>query len=287
MDIPLTTFQEWNKAMAKAVATLNTNHFPAALVDALNMLVQGETAMITLEKKGQSPVLLYDQGVPLEKRDLLVNRYFSRGYMLDPFCLAVSSGLEQGFYHLSEIAPDDFLNSEYYKTYYVKAGAVEDCYFTADIDEDRKISVCLYHGHPTYRYSQQELTTLRAVEPMVRELVLKNWSDGRLEDSLDDQEAPSLTRPLEAAFMNFGRSLLTEREMEITHLILRGHSSKSAARELEISPDTVREHRKNLYRKLCVNSQSELFSLFIDAISQFSEGNSEDPLENLLNSQAD
>jgi len=47
-------------------------------------------------------------------------------------------------------------------------------------------------------------------------------------------------------------------------MILRGHSVKSTAQELGISPETVRMHRKNLYMKLGINSQSELFARFID-----------------------
>ncbi|MNN87274.1 Transcriptional regulatory protein UhpA [compost metagenome] len=64
--------------------------------------------------------------------------------------------------------------------------------------------------------------------------------------------------------MNFGGDRLTEREREIAHLLLRGHSVKSSAKVLEISPETVRMHRKNLYTKLEISSQAELFALFID-----------------------
>jgi len=34
--------------------------------------------------------------------------------------------------------------------------------------------------------------------------------------------------------------------------------------EMNISPETVRMHRKNLYLKLEVGAQSELFALFIE-----------------------
>ncbi len=39
---------------------------------------------------------------------------------------------------------------------------------------------------------------------------------------------------------------------------------KSTASQMDISPETVRMHRKNLYLKLEVGSQSELFALFIE-----------------------
>lgn len=50
---------------------------------------------------------------------------------------------------------------------------------------------------------------------------------------------------------------LTPRETELLGLFSRGHSYKSAARELGISPLTVGDHVKAIYRKLAVNSRSE------------------------------
>ncbi|RXJ73817.1 hypothetical protein CS022_07415 [Veronia nyctiphanis] len=66
------------------------------------------------------------------------------------------------------------------------------------------------------------------------------------------------------AFKQFGQSVITDRERQVVHFILRGHSAKSIARELGISPSTVQMHRKNLYSKLNISSQSELFNLFIE-----------------------
>lgn len=50
---------------------------------------------------------------------------------------------------------------------------------------------------------------------------------------------------------------LTARETELLTLFSRGHSYKSAARDLGISPLTVGDHVKAIYRKLEVNSRSE------------------------------
>lgn len=50
---------------------------------------------------------------------------------------------------------------------------------------------------------------------------------------------------------------LTPREAELLSLFARGHSYKSAARELGISPLTVGDHVKAIYRKLEVNSRGE------------------------------
>lgn len=74
-------------------------------------------------------------------------------------------------------------------------------------------------------------------------------------------------RRLTECFENFGEDALTQREREITQLLLRGHSSKSIARELGIAPGTVMVHKRNLFAKLGITSQYELFSSFIDALS--------------------
>jgi hypothetical protein len=41
----------------------------------------------------------------------------------------------------------------------------------------------------------------------------------------------------------------------------------------------VRRHRKSIYRKLDVNSQTDLFSLFLNAMSCLGEAAGDDPLK--------
>lgn len=62
----------------------------------------------------------------------------------------------------------------------------------------------------------------------------------------------------------------TVREQAVARLILRGHSTVSIAETLGISQATVKIHRRNLYAKLNISSQSELCSLFIDVLSSSS-----------------
>ncbi len=80
------------------------------------------------------------------------------------------------------------------------------------------------------------------------------------------------------AFRNFGRDHLSKRECEVGQLILKGHSSKSIARLLNISIDTVKVHNKRFHTKLDVSTQAELFSLFLEAISLVPFDTDVDPL---------
>ena len=55
-------------------------------------------------------------------------------------------------------------------------------------------------------------------------------------------------------------SPLTERENDIVQGLVDGLSYKMIAVRLNISLDTVRQHIKNIYRKLNVNSRTEVIS---------------------------
>ena len=166
---------------------------------------------------------------------------------------------------LEEIAPDHFFDSEYYKTYYLKAGSSEDSFYLVDTGNDTQISVSLFQGFGGESLRVEQLNLLRAVEPLVREFIAEFGQRGLQHRA--DQEASGrddLKQRVQSAFEHFGSDLLTEREREVAHMVLRGHSVKSTASQLSISPETVRMHRKNLYLKLEVGSQSELFALFIE-----------------------
>lgn len=55
---------------------------------------------------------------------------------------------------------------------------------------------------------------------------------------------------------------LTGREHEVAKLLINGDTYKQVAWRLSISPDTVRQHIKHIYRKLQINSRVQLINEF-------------------------
>ena len=72
--------------------------------------------------------------------------------------------------------------------------------------------------------------------------------------------------------------MLTRRLRVARAQMLKGHSRKSVAQGLAISPETVKLHRKHIYEKLDITSQAELFSLFLGALSCAEATPLDDPL---------
>ena len=110
----------------------------------------------------------------------------------------------------------------------------------------------------TRRLGRQQVSDLKCVAPWVVATVRRQWSHLDV-DALGGRFESALGRQISAALNNFGSSLLTERECRIAQYLLRGHSTRSLAERLGISEDTVKTHRKNLYTKLDIAKQSELF----------------------------
>ena len=115
------------------------------------------------------------------------------------------------------------------------------------------------------RFSKAEIKALRAVWPVVQASCQTHWKN----TARDTVPAPSgLEENIELAFRTLGEGILTPREREVVEHTLRGHSADAVGKLLGISSGTVRIHRKNIYSKLRINSQGELFSVFLDSITE-------------------
>jgi DNA-binding CsgD family transcriptional regulator len=94
---------------------------------------------------------------------------------------------------------------------------------------------------------------------MQKKLFKRDWTDG-----LHLHDIAEYTRHLaETEEINIKDRLnLTTREHELFTLLLKGLAPKEIAFTLKISYHTINFHRSNLYRKLGIQSRSELFARF-------------------------
>lgn len=107
-------------------------------------------------------------------------------------------------------------------------------------------------------FSGLEIALLTKLAPLVNNAIDAHLEAvGNIFGEADIDYRPAL---LQKRLDQFGLNRLTEREHQIVHLMLLGHSSKALANYLEISPETERTHRKNIYRKMDINSHAELLA---------------------------
>ncbi len=259
--------------------------FPRALRDAINALAPIDSFIVLAYHARRTPVILHDELRP-EERDVFFEHYLSGAYLLSPFYQACMSGTDARFHLISEIVPDGFYESEFCKVYYAPAGIVDEGGYTLPHGSGGALMVSIGRVQIDNAFAQEEAAVLRDFLPVLAAAVRRHWPPGTPPSHLEDIAQPTIREHLQAAFESFGTSLLTGRERDVALLMLRGHSSKSAARLLDISPDTERVHRRNIYEKLAISSQAELCSLFFEALAEEPGSEPADPLASLLGRRA-
>ncbi len=208
------------------------------------------------------PLDLFDN-FPDGKRKIFVADYQEGPYLLDPFYLASTNRIQSGLYRMQDLAPDRFYQGEYFRNYYIQTGLVEEIAYFVDLPDPATLVVSLMRSERVF--SAKEIREFRDYAPVVTAACRQNWQKLSLDPDRGGSPSPGTTNHenLEAALMRFGGGILTQREREVVEYTVKGHSAKAIGSILGITAGTVRIHRRNIYTKLRIHSQGELFSEFI------------------------
>jgi DNA-binding CsgD family transcriptional regulator len=254
----------WIQAVAGMISSSRGKDVASGLTDAIDAVVEHEgTALIAFHKNAR-PDVLHHTLEPAGRKHYL-ERYLDGPYLLDPLYQLALRSRQPNLCRFREELPDRFRSSEYYRQYCERTHLLDEMDYLVPVS--RKTTVVLVIGRRTRMFSKAELQRLALIEPLVLACIQRIWRAWAARSG-DGPGRDDVHRRLTECFENFGQSVLTRRERQISQLLLRGHSSKSVARELNIAPGTVMVHKRNLFSKLGISSQYELFSLLIDDLSQ-------------------
>lgn len=256
---------DWARMTGAVVAALESPALPATLADLLRQVAPFTYTVMFGYRRTERPIDLYDD-FPQGKRRIFVTDYQAGPYLLDPFYQAAIRPVMPGLYRLRDLAPDRFYQGEYFRTYYVRTGLAEEIGYFADLPHKAMVVLSLMRAEKPF--SQKEFRALQALFPLVAAVARRQWAGLAIEfgDSSASTGHQGLQRRVSYVFSKFGDGVLTPREREVAEFTLKGHSAESIGQLLGISPGTVRIHRRNIYSKLNINSQGELFSRFLDTL---------------------
>lgn len=266
---------QWFEQMAKVTESIGQPGFAATLFETLGCIWPIQATTLYLYPHGGMPSALFELDGPWLPQGN-VRQYLSGFYLLDPFYGACVEGVSSGCYDLADVAPDHFELSEYYQSFYRHSHLQDELNYILQSAPGLSLAVSLAFTEKLDAATTQQF---KCIAPWVLTLLGKHFvgldtRGARFENQLEQR--------IHSALNNFGSSILTERECRIAQLILRGHSTRSLAERLGVSEDTIKSHRKNVYCKLDIGTQSELFSLFIDSLAEAQGVLSKDPLESYM-----
>ncbi|WP_339429890.1 helix-turn-helix transcriptional regulator [Pseudomonas taetrolens] len=250
----------WHQAIGRLIETLDRPGFWLALVRLVDRYIPVDSWVVLIFSNGRPQVLAEcpgKEGGP----DPLFQDYLKGLYLLDPFYLANREAPRNGLFWLADVAPECFEQTDYYQRYFRLNIVADEVHINVQLDAERTLSLSL--GSEA-RFTPEQIALLTLIQPWVAALMRQRMA---FEQEVLEQVAsppPRWQRWLESTDQQLDTPL-SARELEVGRLMLSGCSNKEIARKLAISAETVKVHRKHMYSKLGIKSQSELFSLFLSA----------------------
>jgi DNA-binding CsgD family transcriptional regulator len=193
-------------------------------------------------------------------------KYINGLYVIDPFFISATNGRRRGVLRLEDIAPEEFEHSEYHRMFYKDVNVLDEVRFVTEINGDEFVHVFVERETPDGRYTARDLQILRDIEAFVDAVIEKHWEWRRMSASVCSADPTPLKFGMRNVIRNLKNQALTAREIDIVELSIKGHSSKSIAHSLEIAEGTVINHKRHIYDKLGISSQSQLFHIFLQAL---------------------
>ena len=249
----------WHRSVGQLIEALDKPNFWTSLVRLLGQYVPFDSWVVLLFSDGRPQVFAEcpgEDGGP----DPLFQDYLKGLYLLDPFYIASREAPGSALLRLDDVAPEMFEQTDYYQRYFCLNVLTDEVHINILLDGERTLSLSL--GSQS-RFSPEQTALLSLVQPWIAAL-MRQRLHFESEPQATTPSAPNWQSRLEQATAQLS-SPLSARELDVGQWLLSGCSNKEIARKLGISAETVKVHRKHMYSKLGIKSQSELFALFLQA----------------------
>jgi len=264
----MSTINEYPSTLPAVIGSVGSDTFAVALLEFIRPTANFDSAVLMAYPETSALQVIHNA---LHAGDQcgFGTRYQDHLWLLSPLYLSAKSGV-RGFFHILDIAPDNFKHSEYYNLYYNSNGVKDQVGYLVESGDGTPIAISLERTPALRSYSMADKKRLGCAAATVSALVKQQWPEGISNAANTGTEAleTNLHYHVEKLLSQFGSSYLTPRERDVVQLVLKGCPSKVAAQRLGISTQTEQVHRKNIYQKLGLSSHGELFSLFFDALVQ-------------------
>ncbi|MGB3313882.1 MAG: LuxR C-terminal-related transcriptional regulator [Albidovulum sp.] len=193
-------------------------------------------------------------------------QYLGGLYLLDPFYLMYTEEEKTGVFVMSQTDSETFGVAKKYKAYWSRITGDSEiaALFPAGPGKCLHVTIMVRNDQ---QLAQRTVLLVRLLEKTIVSFFRRKLERGEA-SNVDDTMRRHVHLTVNRTLQSFGADVLTDRERDVVQLLLKGHSAKSIAQLLDISAGTAGIHRSNIYRKLEITGQGELFLKYLNLLSQ-------------------
>lgn len=255
--------------VAHVVDLIGEASFFDGVAQYLGNAITHEYCLALLHRPNSAPTVLYDGLSPLGY-ELGLKNFLRQTYRINPFISACNTGVQAGFHRMAEFSQGKNsqdgdiakISEVHYDTNeelgFVTEGwprGMQELLLAIPLDTGEVVEFSLSQKEQASNAETQVEGWLQQTVPIVISAVRKHCQIAL--------GVPSQSQANFRTWHNKTRRFdnLSEREMDVVNLVLAGYSSEAIRMKLHIALPTVKSHRRNIYHKLGVSSQAELFAL--------------------------
>lgn len=238
LNLTFEQLQRWSSGITAAVSASLPEEISAHFTAGARELTASDQVYIGLYLRDSASITIYERDPDDWNRN-----YDTRKYRQDPFFRLFAGSRQDFLLPLSALDKGDFHTSAYYRDFYEPSGSFDEITGVFNFDRNAAGFVTYLRRRGARPFGGTELAMAEATADATRRVLERLWRQWRP----PGETVPSLAD-------------LSGREREIALLLIDGGCAKTISRSLSISPGTVRNHIKSVYRKLGIHSQVELMA---------------------------
>ncbi len=239
------------RALPLTLSAAGTDSYLPRLLDLIGCTVAHDRITVTRYAPGRAPEFLSYRNFSAAS----VTRYLDTYHPFDPFFRHWCEALQTGVVPLARFGRQRMADSRYTAEFLTQSAIRDEVGVLLDDGPDTTLGVFLERTDTVFSRRDVDrlarfFPTLAAVHDVHRRLMATEA--GKVSGRDGSAELPAGLWPE-----------LSRRERQVAALMIAGHPSAAIAVRLGLTPGTVRNHRLNLYAKLDITSEREVFVQYL------------------------
>lgn len=244
-------------AMAAAVEAVGTPDHVDRLIDLIGADIAHDLVTVTRYSATRRPEFVKHRRFS----DTMVRRYLEHYYVYDPFYAHWRRSREPGIVPLRRFTSDQMKRGRYMAEFLGQSRICDEVGIVLEDGGDWCLAIFLDRTTRPFRDGEiQALVQRFDVFGALHALDIKARRPGFMRTQAPP--APAASPQIVPAIPEELWPELSARERELVGLVLAGHPSATIAARLQITPGTVKNHRRRIYQKLDITTERELFLQF-------------------------